>query len=131
MSGIEVVGVVLGSIPLIISALEHYHDGVWTIQRWRRYKRERQSLVRSLNTERVKMHNICEKLLVGLVSLSQVQAMIQSPFGPLWQEEAVKRKVRARLGGSIDVFESNVEEMEDAMLEMMQRLGLEQGDGVS
>jgi hypothetical protein len=127
MSGLEVVGVVLGSIPLIISALEHYRDGVSTIQRWRRYERERQSLVRSLKTERVKMHNICEKLLVGLVSPSQVQAMIQSPFGTLWQEDAVKRKIRARLGDSIEVFESNVEEMRDAMYEMMQRLGLDQG----
>lgn len=127
MSGLEVVGVVLGSIPLIISALEHYRDGVSTIQRWRRYERERQSLVRSLKTERVKLHNICEKLLVGLVSPSQVQAMIESPFGTLWQEDVVKRKIRARLGDSIEVFESNIEEMRDAMYEMMQRLGLEQG----
>lgn len=27
MSGFEVAGVVLGSIPLLISALEHYSDG--------------------------------------------------------------------------------------------------------
>jgi hypothetical protein len=28
MSGFEVVGVVLGAIPLVISALEHYSEGV-------------------------------------------------------------------------------------------------------
>ena len=28
MSGIEVAGIVLGSIPLVISALEHYAEGV-------------------------------------------------------------------------------------------------------
>lgn len=28
MSGFEIVGVVLGSIPLLISALEHYSEGV-------------------------------------------------------------------------------------------------------
>jgi hypothetical protein len=28
MSGFEIAGVVLGSIPLIVSALEHYSDGV-------------------------------------------------------------------------------------------------------
>lgn len=130
MSGLEVVGVVLGSIPLIISALEHYRDGVSTIQRWRKYERERQSLVRSLKTERVKMHNICEKLLVGLVAPSQVQDMIQNPFGQLWQEEAVMRKIRARLEESIEVFGSIVEDMKDAILEMMRRLGLDSGDKV-
>lgn len=28
MSGVEVVGVVLGGIPLLISALKHFHNGV-------------------------------------------------------------------------------------------------------
>jgi hypothetical protein len=28
MPGFEIAGVVLGSIPLIVSALEHYSDGV-------------------------------------------------------------------------------------------------------
>lgn len=28
MAGIEAAGIVLGSIPLVISALEHYADGV-------------------------------------------------------------------------------------------------------
>jgi hypothetical protein len=128
MAGIEVVGIVLGSIPLIISALEHYRDGVSTIQRWRKYERERQSLIRSLKTERVKMHNICEKLLAGLVAPSQVHEMIQNPFGQLWQEEAVMRKIRARLEESIEVFRSIVEDMKDAILEMMRRLGLDSGD---
>jgi hypothetical protein len=32
MSGIEVAGLILGSIPLLISALEHYAEGVHTIK---------------------------------------------------------------------------------------------------
>lgn len=32
MSGFEVAGVVLGAIPLVISALEHYGDGVCLTQ---------------------------------------------------------------------------------------------------
>jgi hypothetical protein len=30
MAGIEVAGVILGSIPLVIAALEHYGNGVST-----------------------------------------------------------------------------------------------------
>lgn len=33
MSGFEIAGAVLGSLPLIISALEHYSDGVHIISR--------------------------------------------------------------------------------------------------
>jgi hypothetical protein len=32
MTGFEVVGVILGAIPLVISALEHYGDGVCLTQ---------------------------------------------------------------------------------------------------
>lgn len=32
MSGFEVAGIVLGAIPLVISALEHYSDGVCLTQ---------------------------------------------------------------------------------------------------
>src|SRR4051794_4057127 len=72
MSGFEVAGVVLGSLPLVISALEHYRDGLRSIQRWRKYERELQSLVRNLETERAKLQNVCEKLLVGLVPPSRI-----------------------------------------------------------
>lgn len=38
MSGIEVAGLVLGTLPLIISALEHYegnHDRAWIFFKWK------------------------------------------------------------------------------------------------
>lgn len=125
MSGFEVAGIVLGSIPLVISALEHYRDGVSTIQRWRKYDRELQSLIRNLNIEKVKFQNICEKLLLGLVSPSHIELMIETPFGIMWRHEAVRRKMRARLSNSFDVFESTVEDMRSAISEMMRRLDLD------
>lgn len=84
MSWLEAVSVVLGGIPLIISALEHYGDGVSAVQRWRKYKRELKSIARSLKTERVRIHNICENLLVSLVLPSQTQSMTHKPLGILW-----------------------------------------------
>ncbi|KAK4213298.1 hypothetical protein QBC37DRAFT_440899 [Rhypophila decipiens] len=93
MSGFEVAGIVLGSIPLLISALEHYGDGVRTIQKWRKYESELRSVVRNLKTERVKLLNVCEKLLDGLVPASMVDTMVEDPFGELWQEQEIKRKI--------------------------------------
>lgn len=65
MSGFEVAEVVLGSSPFVISALEHYRDGLRAIRRWRKYEGELQSLIRNIETERAKLQDICEKLLVG------------------------------------------------------------------
>lgn len=124
MSGIEVAGLVLGSIPLLISALEHYADGVSTIQRWRKYDQERKSLIRQLKTQSMRMQNVCELLITGLVPPSLVDSMIKDPAGSFWRSENFQRKLRARLCDSLDVFEATVVEMRDAILEMRKRLGL-------
>lgn len=39
MSGVEAAGFMLAAIPLVISALEHYTEGVETIQKWWRYQK--------------------------------------------------------------------------------------------
>ncbi|KAM7216339.1 hypothetical protein V8F06_008261 [Rhypophila decipiens] len=122
MSGFEVAGIVLGSIPLLISALEHYGDGVRTIQKWRKYESELRSVVRNLKTERVKLLNVCEKLLDGLVPASMVDTMVEDPFGGLWQEQEIKRKIRVRLWRSWDAFEDTANAMKAAIDEAMEKL---------
>lgn len=128
MSGFEVAGVVLGTIPLLISALEHYKEGISTIRTWRNYDRELRSLIRNLETERVRFQDICEKLLVGLVSQCQIESMVDDPFGPAWHEERIRAKIQARLWRSFSNFEDIVKDMEEATKEMMTKLDL-QPDG--
>ncbi|KAK5662143.1 hypothetical protein OQA88_8048 [Cercophora sp. LCS_1] len=131
MSGFEIAGVVLGSIPLLISALEHYGEGLSTIQRWRKYQRELQSLVRNLKTEQVKLQNVCEKLLVGLVPHSKIEDLIDDPLGDLWRQEDVERKIRARLWKSHSVFEETITEIKSAIDKMMAKIDAQNGGNVS
>ncbi len=130
MSGIEVAGLVLGSIPLVISALEHYHDGLVTIQRWRKHKYERKAVIRNLMTEQVKMQNVCEKLLIGLVAPSQIETMIKDPFGSQWEDVLVARKLKGRLYHSTDVLPTIMSDMRGAITEMMRRLDIDPNDQV-
>ena len=130
MSGFEVVGVVLGSLPLVISALEHYRDGLRAMQRWRKYERELQSLVRNLETERAKLQNVCEKLLVGLVPPSRIEAMVNDPTGPLWLETETQKKIRARLWRSWPVFQDRTRSMQLAIEELMGKLKRPAGSDV-
>jgi hypothetical protein len=129
MSGFEVVGVVLGSIPLVISTLEHYRDGLRTISRWRKFDRELQSLIRNLETERVKLQNVCEKLLVGLVPPSRIEAMVDNPFGDMWLEQQTQRKIQTRLWNSWEIFKETIKAIKVAIDEMVTKLG--QGAAVS
>lgn len=129
MSGFEIAGIVLGSIPLVISALEHYSRGLSTIQRWRKYQRELQTLIRNLQTEQVKLQNVCEKLLVGVVPASEIEAMIDEPAGPLWRRDAVEARVRARLWKSYVVFQEIVVNISEAINEIQRGVNSQLDDG--
>ncbi len=124
MPGIEVVGIVLGTIPLLISAIEHYPDGVSAVQRWRRFQREHKLLVRSLRREQMKMKNMCEELLRGLVPDSQIELMIEDPFGTQWRNDKINAKLKARLQDSLEVFQSTVTDIQTAVAELSRRLGI-------
>lgn len=131
MSGFEVAGVVLGTIPLVISALEHYKQGISTIRKWRNYDRELRSLIRNLETERVRFQDVCEKLLVGLVPPRQIETMVEHPFGPAWHEDEVQAKIEARLWRSFNIFEEIVNDMGEATREMVAKLDLQPDGKVS
>lgn len=123
MSGFEVAGAVLGAIPLVISALEHYQQGVRVIQRWRKYDKELQSLIRNIETERVKLQNVCEKLLDGLVPPSQIDTMVENPGGDLWMDEEIQAKIRVRLWRSWAVFEQILRDIQAAITDISERVG--------
>jgi hypothetical protein len=123
MSGFEIAGAILGSIPLVISTLEHYKNGVSVIQRYRRYERELQRLIRNLETEQVKLQNVCEKLLDGIVPPSRIDAMVENPGGELWTKEETQKAIRARLWKSWDVFERTLRDIQTATEGMYEKLG--------
>ncbi|KAI1429728.1 hypothetical protein F5Y12DRAFT_709729 [Xylaria sp. FL1777] len=124
MSGVEAVGLVLGVIPLIISALEHYQDGKSAVSTWRRHVRVVQSLLRNLKTEHGKLYNTCETLLGGIVSPAKLEPMLNEPFGPLWQNEDTKERIERRLDHMHNTFQETVKDMLAIIEELKSNLGL-------
>ena len=124
MSGFEIAGVVLGSLPIVVSALQVYIKGASTMQKWRFYARELRSLIRTLETEHAKLQNVCEKLLMGIVPETQIEIMINDPLGLAWQNRDVSAKIRLRLWRSSKIFEENLQDMEETMEELKSKLGL-------
>ncbi|RKK74432.1 hypothetical protein BFJ69_g8538 [Fusarium oxysporum] len=124
MSGFEVAGIVLGSIPIVVSALQCYMNGLGTLQNFRSYKRILRSLILTLKTEHVNLQNICEKLLTGIAPQTRIEEMIRDPFGDLWREEEIFNKLRLRLWSSLQVFDDRVQDMREAIEEMIEKLNI-------
>lgn len=125
MSEFEVAGVVLGSIPIVVSALKAYSDGISNMKRWRSYERELRSLGMKLGVEHIKLQTLLENLLVGAIPHPQIKNMIKDPFGPEWKKDEFHDILRLRLWRSPEIFESIIVDIKLAMDQIQTKLMLD------
>ncbi|KAF4339308.1 hypothetical protein FBEOM_6722 [Fusarium beomiforme] len=119
MSGFEIAGIVLGSIPLIISALEAYSK---FMRDWGKIPSELRSLHRQLSTEQIKLRNVCQLLITDVVPQQDIEEMLANPFGPLWKVKQTNDKIRKRLWDAYNPFQNTVAEIRETLDNIMGRL---------
>lgn len=122
MSGIEIVGLILGITPLIISAIEDYRAGLEPFKIWARYRKELKNLKMVLDLETAKLLNTCEMLLETVVSQSELAQLLREPNGPLWSDQSLHQKLEDTLGRSYAPFFSCLLEFDDALSELQEKL---------
>jgi hypothetical protein len=108
VSGLEIAGVILASIPLIILALEHHGKGVTVLRVLCEYERGIRILARDLKTELGKFQDVCKALLFGSMQHLQIEFMIRNPLAGLWRDEHIKKRILALLSKSSIVFNVSV-----------------------
>jgi hypothetical protein len=131
MSGLEVAGIVLGALPLVISALEHYANGIQTAKRYWRYKSELRSLILQIDTERGIFINTLEQLLGGIVRIEHMAGFLSNPGGDEWKNADVDSKLKDRLRGVYEIYVGNVQGMERSLKVIMAKLALDSEGKVS
>ncbi|KAF2420296.1 hypothetical protein EJ08DRAFT_665654 [Tothia fuscella] len=125
MSGIEAAGVALAAIPLIVSVLEHYADGITTMRKWKRYPKELRSIISRLRTQEEILRNSCELLLQGVaISGQEMEMLVSDPLGAGWASEDLHASLREKLLDSYEVHMGIIAEIKNALLEFKRRLGL-------
>lgn len=131
MSGVEVAGIVLGVIPVIVTALQNYAAGVSTIKTLRKYERELGSLIRQLKVQTEILRNTCEELLNGIDPASIVDTMLDNPGGTAWEDSEIDQQLKARLQGAYDPYMATLEDMKEAVEEIRSRLRIDKIGKVS
>jgi hypothetical protein len=119
MSGFEVAGIVLGTLPLVVTAIEAY---MGYMKDWNKAPSELRSLNRQLTTERAKLYNVLDQLLGDMVQQRDVEPMLKDPWGPQWHAKETNDKIRRVLRKSYAPFELAVMEIKDALENMKERL---------
>lgn len=127
MSGLEIAGVVLGVIPLFISALEHYEEGLRPLSalRWKSYRRELSKYRSKLSVEYGLYTNALEELLVDVVSEADLANMMAAGYGPAWKQPALDKRLRTRLGRVYETYFLVMKQMRDVMARIASLLDLQ------
>ena len=105
MSGVEAVaGLILGGLPLLLAAAEHYKSIYRPFQRWRKFHEELKRLDAELLVEKVTFHNECLILLGSLVGGSVAKEMLDCHEHPLWHDKNLDENLSTHLGSSKEAW---------------------------
>ncbi|KAL8753446.1 MAG: hypothetical protein Q9199_005043 [Rusavskia elegans] len=107
---------VLASLPLAISAIEHYRDGLDPLQDYFRYDHALKWLRTRLRIQQDIFEGTLKLLLLGNLSLDQARNLFpdagQHVDIGLWDTPEIDMKLHERLGSKYEIFMDAVREME-------------------
>lgn len=104
MSGLEVVGVILGAIPILVEGLKVYRSGIKTVGRGFRKRKIIEKLCRALLLQRGTLEELSKQVLL----LSGCELPAGFTFGAnapnVFGDPSVQRDVADYLGSNFDTF---------------------------
>ena len=126
MSGIEAAGLVLGAIPLLISAAEHYREGFEPLKEFWKFETEFQSFIEELEVQDKIFSNNIEKLIQPYVSDREMHTIINDR-NYMAMNPQLERNVQERLADSYKVYMSVVKKVNAIVTALQDQLGIQGG----
>ena len=129
MAGVELIGVIFASITLVISAIEHYRDGLDPLKDYFRYDCTLKSFRIQLRIQEDLFQGTLKILLLRDLYPHQVRDLFpdagEHRDARLWGTPEIETKLRQRLGSKYDAFMDAVGEMDSVMRKLMKGLEIE------
>lgn len=119
MTGVEAAGFVLGVLPLLISAAEHYDEAFRPFERYRKFAPELKLYQQQLRIQQVIFRTECHWLLATLTSNEIARDMLREGRHPSWMDPDLDEKLAKQLGDSgaacksiINLMQTNLRSVE-------------------
>lgn len=128
MSGIEVIGLVLGILPLVISAGENYKKGFEPLVRWKRFKFVFRDFITSVDIQRQMFQLVSKKLLIRVqLPPDEKRRLLTVPNYEGWTQPETIEAIRLRLGDSYDVCMEILRAMKTDLMDLQEMMSLKNG----
>jgi len=129
LTGVETAGLVLASLPLAISAFEHYKDGCEPLVDWWEFEAVYKRLVQEIDLLRTFLGQFLEKLLSPIVDTDEeLQSLLTSPSGDAWRSPNLDGNLQIKLSDSYTIFNNKIEAMNEDMQRLKEKMGVDRAD---
>jgi hypothetical protein len=115
MSGIEVVGLVLGALPLLVKSIDAYSETLSTARRIFRPHRELRNIRSRVNVALQLFRNVAKLLLIGIVGFGEASSLLQEPGSKKWRDAKFERKLKGLLGESYSAWHMSMDDINSAV----------------
>ncbi|RYP46715.1 hypothetical protein DL768_007123 [Monosporascus sp. mg162] len=124
----EIAGLVLGAVPLLISALEHYEDFVEPTVAFFKWKGQLSKVTRRLLMGHTAYEQNVRLLLKQVVSNEDLVSMIDDPQSDDWKSDCLVKDLREKLGSAYQPTLSTIQEIADIMVSVAASLNIDGSD---
>lgn len=123
MSGLEIMGLVVGAIPVAVLTLEKSKQGCRAFRDWKKFNRIFSSFVRSMELQQVNLEMKLDLLLRPTVdSEADLEAMLRDPRPPFWHTPRYDNALRTHLHHAYHTFQEATAEMHQILQGILRRL---------
>jgi len=136
MSGIEVIGIVLGALPLAISLFRSYEDLAAANNRLRDFEKLYRNVLRDLEHEELLFRLIIETLVRPLVNdemihKNDLDRIVNNTDDSSWEDEDISEALHRRLGDAHMPFIQTLEDTEQQCMQLLKSVGFDKPNIVS
>ena len=122
MSGLETPALVLGAIPLVIAALEHYEEIIGPAKAFVRFHGELDRAIRELRNQHTLFEQSIELLLRPITTDEELSEMVDNTKSNLWQDSAIEHQLRRNLGKAYPSYMATVDDIQKVMIGIAMKL---------
>ena len=128
ITGVETAGLVLAAFPLLVSALEHYHEGFESLSDWWKFRTEFLAFIHVIGRQAILFDENLEELLSPIItSDAEMNVLLCDPTGPSWRDTKLEQKLKDRLPKSYESYRNTIDDMMVTMGALQKKLGIQNG----
>lgn len=130
MSGIEVVGLVLGAFPIVLNCLDYYREGFEPLEEWWNFRTHFIAFIDDIRHQMMIYHQSIALLLDPIITDPRsLNALVQDATDPRWSNGSLSDLLKQRLVASeLERFLRIVQRMEKEIGGLKKLLGIKDGN---